>query len=100
VVSITITGEWSEKSKHDFAIAKFLVIPFVTQKSARSSSLFQSDSQHVGSPVERCDRLFFFHSSEYFATSRCDETGTPYSMFSVAVSSCDIPLPEGVVKFF
>jgi hypothetical protein len=28
------------------------------KKSTRSGGLFQSDSQYVGLPVERCDRLF------------------------------------------
>jgi hypothetical protein len=75
VVSITITGEWSdERSKHDFSIAKFWVIPSVTQKSSRSGSLFQSDGQYLVSPMERCYRLFFFHCFEYFATSACDES--------------------------
>jgi hypothetical protein len=44
VVSVMITGEWSdERSKHNSAIAKFWMIPFVMQKSTRSGSLFQSD---------------------------------------------------------
>jgi hypothetical protein len=34
VVGITVTGEWpDERSKHDLAIVKFWVIPFVMQKS-------------------------------------------------------------------
>jgi hypothetical protein len=38
---------------------KVWVISFVTQKSTRSGSLFQSDRQYVGLPVERCNKLFF-----------------------------------------
>jgi hypothetical protein len=35
------------------------VMPFVTQKSTSSGSLFQSDGQYVDSPLERCDILVF-----------------------------------------
>jgi hypothetical protein len=57
VVSVMIAADWSdERSKYYLAIAKFWVIPFVTQKSTRSGSLFKSDGQYVGSQVERCDR--------------------------------------------
>jgi hypothetical protein len=58
VVTVTITRERSgEQSKHDLAIANFWVIPFLTQKSTKSGSLFQSDGQYVGLQEERCDRL-------------------------------------------
>jgi hypothetical protein len=36
------------------------MIPFVTQKSTRSGSLFLSDGQYMGSPVDRCFKLFLF----------------------------------------
>jgi hypothetical protein len=35
-----------------FAAAESWGIPFVTQKSSRSGSLFLSDGQHVGSPID------------------------------------------------
>jgi hypothetical protein len=57
-VSLIKTGECSEdRSKHDFATAKSWGIPFVKQKSTRSGSLFLSDGQYVGSPVDRCFKL-------------------------------------------
>jgi hypothetical protein len=47
------TGEWSEdRSKHDFVTAKSLGIP------TRSGSLLLSDGQYVGSPTDRCFKLF------------------------------------------
>jgi hypothetical protein len=46
VDSETRTGEWSEESsKQDFAVAKLLWIPLVTQKSSRSGNLFRSVGQ-------------------------------------------------------
>jgi hypothetical protein len=33
------------------------VVPFETQKSTRSGSLFLSDGQYVGSPIDRCFKL-------------------------------------------
>jgi hypothetical protein len=38
-------------SKHDFATATSWGMPFVTQKSTRSGSLFLSYGQYVGSPI-------------------------------------------------
>jgi hypothetical protein len=53
------TSEWLEdRSKHDFSTANSWGIPFVTQKSTRSSSLFLSGGQYVGSPVDECFKLF------------------------------------------
>jgi hypothetical protein len=70
--------------------------------------LFQSDGPYVGSPVERfflilllairITQIFFLHCFEYFATSGYDESGIPYSMFSVVVFSCIKLLPEGIVR--
>jgi hypothetical protein len=52
------TGQWWEdRSKHDFAIVKSQGMPFVTQKSSRSGSLFLSDDKYVGSPIDRCFKL-------------------------------------------
>jgi hypothetical protein len=46
VVSTTMTGEWSDdRSKQDVAAAEFGRIPFMTQKSKRSGSLFLSKGQ-------------------------------------------------------
>jgi hypothetical protein len=46
VVRSTMTGEWSDdRSKLDVAAAEFGGIPFVTQKSKRSGSLFLSEGQ-------------------------------------------------------
>jgi hypothetical protein len=60
VVSVTITREWSdERSEYGLAVAKCWVIRFVMRKTTRSGSLFQSDNQYVGSPVEGCDGFFF-----------------------------------------
>jgi hypothetical protein len=44
VVRSTMTGEWSDdRSRLDVAAAEFGGIPFVTQKSKRSGSLFLSE---------------------------------------------------------
>jgi hypothetical protein len=46
VVGTTMTGEWSDgRSRQDVAVAEFGGIPFVTQKSKRSGSLFLSEGQ-------------------------------------------------------
>jgi hypothetical protein len=67
-VSVIKTGEALEdRSKHYFATAKSWRIPFVTQKSTRSGSLFLSDGQYVGSPIDRCFKLFL---SIILSTSR------------------------------
>jgi hypothetical protein len=59
-VNLIKTGEWSgDMSKHDFATAKSWRIRFVTQKSFRSGSLLLSDGEYVGSPADRCFKLFF-----------------------------------------
>jgi hypothetical protein len=52
--SVIKTGDWLEdRSKHDFATAKSWGIPFITQESTRSGSLFLSDGQRVCSTVDR-----------------------------------------------
>jgi hypothetical protein len=43
---------------NDFVTAKSWGIPFVTQKCTRSGSLFLSDGQNVGSPVDIRFKLF------------------------------------------
>jgi hypothetical protein len=43
---------------HDFAAAQFYEVPFATHKSTRSGSLFLSDSQYVGSPIDKCYNSF------------------------------------------
>jgi hypothetical protein len=41
-----MTGEWSDnRSRQDVAVAEFGAIPYVTQKSKRSGSLFLSEGQ-------------------------------------------------------
>jgi hypothetical protein len=46
VVSTSMTGEWSDdRLKLDVAAAEFGGIPFVTQKSKMSESLFLSEGQ-------------------------------------------------------
>jgi hypothetical protein len=56
--SVIKTGEWSEDGpKHDFTTAKCWGVLFVTFKSTRSGSLFLSDGQYVGSPVDRRFKL-------------------------------------------
>jgi hypothetical protein len=58
-VSVIKTYERSEgRSKHDFATAKSWGIHFVTQTSTRSGSLFLSDGQDVGYPIDRCFKSF------------------------------------------
>ena len=55
---VTIIGVWSEdKSSEDSAAIEAFRIPFVIQKSIKSGSLFGSDGQYVGLPVDTCDRF-------------------------------------------
>jgi hypothetical protein len=90
-----------DRSKHDFATAKSWGILSVTQKSTRSGSLFLSDGQYVGSPIDRYFKLLrFFHRYEYLASSGCNDSGSPVGMLSIVVSSCDEPTPQGIVKIF
>jgi hypothetical protein len=72
---------------------KFWGIPFVMQESIRSGSLFLSDGQYVGFPLDRCFKLFFFHRFDYFASSGCKKSGSPVRMLSILVSPCDEPTP-------
>jgi hypothetical protein len=84
VISVIKTRDWSEdRSKHDFATAKFRGIPFVAKKSTRSGRLFLSDGQYVGSPIDRC--FVSFHHFEYFASPGCNESGSPVGMLSIVV---------------
>jgi hypothetical protein len=58
-VSVIKTWKWSEDgSKHNFATAKPWGIPFATQESTRSGSIFLSDGQYVGCPIDGCFKLF------------------------------------------
>jgi hypothetical protein len=69
--------------KNDYATAEAWGIPFVTQESTRSSSLFLSDDQYVGSPVDGCFKLFL---SMVLSTSR------PLGVMSLT--------PQGSIKIF
>jgi hypothetical protein len=69
----------------------------VTQKCSRSGSLFLSDGQYVGSPI---DRYFMLFLSIVLSTSRPMGVISLdlQSMLSIVVSSCDELTSQGIAE--
>jgi hypothetical protein len=65
-------------------------MPFVTQKSTRSGSLFLSYGQYVGSPI-------VLSSLRPRGVMSLD---SPVDMLGIVVSSCSELTPQGIIKVF
>jgi hypothetical protein len=82
-VSVIKTGEWSEdRSELDVATAKCRRAPFVTQNSTRSGSLFLSDGQYVGSPVDVLFPPIVLSTSRLLAVTSLDQQSICLALWS------------------